>query len=207
MTSRLINILLVILKLSIVLGPILIHQTKTFRPFHYFASTLIRLNPKLVGLRSYGSDGEPELIKTFSVCFPNAVQLRCSNHIRHNIKEKLHMLNIPQGATKEFLADIFGRQIGTHFEAGLVDSESELTFNRSLEAVMAKWDNLEMSYKPTAKPQFHAWFRHYKVDEIVKCVLPQARRLAGCRDPKRLFTTNNSESLNHVISLERKPPS
>ena len=29
----------------IVLGPVLIHQTKTFRPFHYFASTLIRLNP------------------------------------------------------------------------------------------------------------------------------------------------------------------
>ena len=103
----------------IVLGPILIHQTKTFRPFHYFASTLIRLNPKLVGLRSYGSDGEPELIKAFSLCFPNAVQLRCTNHIRQNIKEKLRTLNIPQGAAKEFLSDIFGCQIGTHFESGL----------------------------------------------------------------------------------------
>ena len=32
----------------IVLGPVLIHQTKTFQPFHYFASTLIRLNPESV---------------------------------------------------------------------------------------------------------------------------------------------------------------
>ena len=29
----------------IILGPVLIHHTKTFRPFHYLASTLIRLNP------------------------------------------------------------------------------------------------------------------------------------------------------------------
>ena len=34
----------------ILLGPILIHQTKTFRPFHYLASTLVRLNPRLINL-------------------------------------------------------------------------------------------------------------------------------------------------------------
>ena len=32
----------------IMLGPVLIHQTKEFLPFHYFASTLTRLNPNLV---------------------------------------------------------------------------------------------------------------------------------------------------------------
>ena len=46
----------------IILGPILIHQTKTFQPFHYFASTLIRLNPELVKLKAFGTDGESELI-------------------------------------------------------------------------------------------------------------------------------------------------
>jgi hypothetical protein len=63
----------------IMLGPVLIHQTKMFRPFHYFASTLIRLNSKLVDLKAFGTDGEPELIKAFSVCFPNAAHLRCMN--------------------------------------------------------------------------------------------------------------------------------
>ena len=49
----------------VMLGPILVHQTMTFRPFHYFASTLIRLNPLLTNLKCFGTDGEPELIKAF----------------------------------------------------------------------------------------------------------------------------------------------
>ena len=57
-------------------GPILIHQTKTFQPFHYFASTLIRLNPRLIHLKAFGTDGELELIKAFSISFPHAVHLR-----------------------------------------------------------------------------------------------------------------------------------
>jgi len=106
----------------VLLGPILIHKTKTFRPFHYFASTLIRLNPQLVNLKAFGTDGEPELIKAFQISFPRAVHLRCTNHIRQNVKDKLRTLNIPQSVSKEFLADIFGTRIGTHFEASLVDA-------------------------------------------------------------------------------------
>ena len=115
-------------KHPIMLGPLLIHQTKTFRPFHYFASTLIRLNPKLVGLKSYGTDGEPELIKAFECCFPNAVHLRCTNHFRQNIKEKLSALGVSQCVHKEFISDIFGIQRGSHFEAGLIDADSEASF-------------------------------------------------------------------------------
>ncbi len=187
----------------ILLGPILVHQTKTFRPFHYFGSTLIRLNPRLVNLRAYGTDGEPELIKAFGICFPKAVHLRCTNHMRQNIKEKLRTLNIPQSVSKEFLADIFGTRIGSHFEAGLADADSEASFAKSLKQVEAKWNNLEMSCNPSeAAPQFHAWFCRYKAEEIAKCVLPKARRQAGCVDPTSFFTTNSSESLNHVIKQE-----
>ena len=55
---------------SINLGPILIHQTKTFQPFHYFTTTLIQFNPRLIHLKAFGTDGEPELIKAFSISFP-----------------------------------------------------------------------------------------------------------------------------------------
>lgn len=112
----------------ILLRPVLIHQTKTFRPFHSLASALIRLNTWLVDLRAYGTDGEPELIKAFGICFPKAVHLRCTNHLRRNIKEKLHELNIPQSVSKEFLADVFGTRTGTHFESGLADAESNKSF-------------------------------------------------------------------------------
>ena len=134
----------------------LVQQTKTLRPFHYFASTLIRLNPKLSGLKAYGTDGEPELIKAFSMCFPKAIHLRCTNHMRQNIKEKLRELNIPQHVSKETLADIFGSRNATHFEVGLADAQSEMIFTRSLEQVKAKWNNLEMSCSTSSMPpQFH----------------------------------------------------
>lgn len=185
----------------ILLGPVLIHQTKTLRPFHYFASTLIRLNPKLSGLKAYGTDGEPELIKAFSICFPKAVHLRCTNHIRQNIKDKLRQLSIPQHVSKEILADIFGTKIGTQFESGLADAESELIFTRSLEQVKAKWNNLEMSCNGSSvSPQFHAWFCDHKAAEFKKNILPKVRHLAGFRGS--FFTTNCSESLNHVIKQE-----
>ena len=113
-------------------------QTKMFRPFHYLASTLVRLNPRLVNLKLFGTDGEPELIKAFSICFPKVVHLTCTNHLRQNIKDKLRSLNIPQTVWKEFLADIFGKKVGTHFEHGLVDSLSEAAIGLALESVKEK---------------------------------------------------------------------
>ena len=68
--------------------PTLLGQTKTLRPFHYFASTLICLNLNFTGLKAYGTDGEPELIKAFKICYPNAVHQRCTNHLRQNIKRQ-----------------------------------------------------------------------------------------------------------------------
>ena len=185
----------------ILLGPVLIHQTKTLRPFHYFASTLIRLNPRLSGLKAYGTDGEPELIKAFSMCFPKAIHLRCTNHIRQNIKDKLRQLSIPQNVSQEILADIFGTRVGTQFESGLADAESELIFARSLERVKAKWNNLEMSCNGSSvTPQFHAWFCEHKAEDFKKNILPEVRQLAGFKGS--FFTTNCSESLNHVIKQE-----
>ena len=187
----------------ILLGPVLIHQTKIFCPFHYLASTLVRLNPRLTNLKSFGTDGEPELIKAFSICFPNAVHLRCANHLRQNVKDKLRTLDIPQGVWKEFLADIFGKQVGSHFEHGLVDASSEAEFLSSLENVEGRWNNLERSCNGgESDVHFYSWFKEYKVHDIIHCVLPQVRREAGLKDPLALFTTNCSESLNNVIKME-----
>ena len=47
----------------IMVGPVLVYQTKTLKPFHYFGSTLIQLNPKLSWLKAYSTDGEPESFK------------------------------------------------------------------------------------------------------------------------------------------------
>lgn len=121
----------------ILLGPVLIHKTKTFRPFHYFLSTLIRLNPRLINLKAFGTDGEAEMIKALEISFPKAVHLRCTNHLRQNIKDKLRSLSLPPSVSQEIIADIFGKRVGSHFEAGLVDAESEALF-----AKMQKHDGI-----------------------------------------------------------------
>ena len=161
---------------------------------------MICLNPQLVNLKAFGTDGESELIKAFEMCFPNAVHLRCTNHLRQNVKDKLRDLNVSQSVSKEILADVFGTRIGTHFESGLADAQSEALFRKSLERLKARWNNLEKSCNPReTEPQFHAWFCRYKAEDIVKCVLPGVRSKAGCKDPTHFFTTNSSESLNHLI--------
>lgn len=82
-------------------------------------------------------------------------------------------------------------------------NQTKASFAKSLEKVKARWNNLEKSCSPSkTAPQFHAWFCRYKSEEIAHCVLPQARRRAGCKDPTCFFTTNISESLNHVIKQE-----
>lgn len=89
---------------------------------------------------------------------------------------------------------------GTHFEAGIADAESESAFRQALHRVKAKWNNLERSCSPsTGEPEFHTWFCLHKANDIAKCVVPDTKHRAGCKDTTRLFTTNSSESLNHVI--------
>lgn len=164
----------------VIMGPILIHRTKTFEPFYYFASSLVRLNPKLTEIRSFGTDGEPQLIKAFQVCFPQAVQLRCVNLLKQNVKDKLRSLSIPQNLWKDFLGDIFGQQTGTHYEKGMADLESADLFKKAVAKVEARWNNLEFSScGNTHKPQFYTWFCQYKVEDIIQCVLPQVRAKAG----------------------------
>ena len=142
-------------------------------------------------------------MKAFQVVFPHAVHLRCSNHLRQNVKDKLHALAIPQNLWKDFLSDIFGQQVGTQYEKGLVDSESPEVFKNALARLESRWNNLESSVSER-DPQFHSWFAQYKADIIANSVLPPVREKAGYVSGKigEKFTTNVSESLNHVIKQE-----
>ena len=158
----------------------------------------------MVNLKAFGTDGEPELINAFRLLFPRAVHLRCTNHLRQNIKDKLRELNCAtQSVCNEFLSDIFGKKVGSHFEAGLVDSDTCSGLCQAVKAVESKWNNLERSCNPKdIEPQFHSWFLQYKADDIATCVLPEVRKQAGLDDQTTLYNTNSCESLNHVIKIE-----
>lgn len=90
--------------------------------------------------------------------------------------------------------------MGTQYEKGLADSESPEIFKAALARAEKRWNNLESK----EIPQFFSWFLQYKADVIIKCVLPEVRDKAGWKSGRvgGKFTTNSSESLNHVIKQE-----
>lgn len=84
----------------------------------------------------------------------------------------------------------------------MVDAESELSFMTALSKLKYRWNNLEKScISSGTEPQFHAWFCKFKADDIIRCVLPDVRSRAGT-DPCKMFTTNSSEAINHIIKQE-----
>ena len=100
------------------------------------------------------------------------------------------------------MSDIFGVQVGTHFECGLLDSQSESDFSAQLSTLRECWNNLERSCKESSSsPEFHTWFLTYKARDFIECALPEVRTKAGI-NPLQHFTTNTSESLNHIIKVE-----
>ena len=190
-------------KHPLLLGPVLIHQTKTLSPFHLFASTLISLNGNTAEIKAFGSNGEPELIKAFSLAFRDAVQLRCFSHFQQNIKDKLREIGMHESATKTILDDIFGRQIGSHFEEGLVDAEEEKTFWSMLDSLEIEWSNLERGYYlQKTVPSFFNWFKRHKAPVVAETMLRSIRKKANLGTPPCQFTTNHSESINSVIKTE-----
>ena len=114
------------------------------------------------------------------------------------MKYKLLSLGVSQSVSSEFLADIFGVQKGSKFE----HANSKASFDTALEHLKHRWNNLERScISSIADPQFYSWFLKYKAADIKACVLPSVRVNAGF-DSTRKFTTNMSESINHVIKQE-----
>ena len=115
------------------------------------------------------------------------------------MKDKLRALGLPQAVSKTIFGDIFGAQVGTHFEEGLVDSANAASFNSDLASLETKLNNLEKGANPTQKPEFHSWFTEYKGPVVVASVLPEVRKKAQISgNPLPLYTTNRSESINHM---------
>ena len=133
---------------------------------------------------AFGSDGKPELIKAFNLAFQNAVQLRCFIHFRKNFKDKLKEIGMPQSATKKIVEDIFGRQIGSHFDEGLVGAEEEVSFWAMLNSLETEWNNLEKGgIVQKSVPSFFNWFKWYKAPTIVHTMLRCVREKANLGSP------------------------
>ena len=171
----------------------MIHYRKTFSTYLFFTSTLVGLRQSLSSLRSFGTDGESALIHACQHSFPSAIHLLCCNHVRRNINDKLCELSIPESVRLMITQDIFGKQVGScHFE-GLVDVKSDSEFEKGLDMLTHKWNDLP---DQGSIQRFVAWFVTYKTDAIPHGLLHSQRQKAGLGTA---FTTNASEGINAVL--------
>ena len=114
----------------IMLGPLFVHQYSTY---HFFASSLLEIVPRLVRVLAFGTNGEEALVKAFKQQLQLAVHLRCFCHMRQDIQRKMTTdMGFPNDIISELLADIFGNKDGPTFYEGLVDCNSEDEFDSKL---------------------------------------------------------------------------
>ena len=85
----------------------MIHQQRLCESYDNFASSLVRLNPKLKHILCYATDEEMNLYKAFGDVFPFAIHLLCDIHMEDNVMPKLTDLGIPKTRANEYTKEIF----------------------------------------------------------------------------------------------------
>ncbi len=84
-------------------------------------------------------------------------------HFKDNLKRELTKRGIPAVVKKQFIDDIFGKQVDDVKQKGLVDCESEEEFDERLEALKDKWNDMDKVYRAHGVISFFAWFKKEKV--------------------------------------------
>ena len=87
-------------KHSMMIGPMLRRQRKTFESYNFFFSKLVGMNKDMAAVLAFRTDGEEAL-----TYFYHARHLRCFTHFKNNCKELLKL--IPHGVETGFLSDVF----------------------------------------------------------------------------------------------------
>ena len=178
------------------LGPVLVHQKKSFETYHFFASSLIGMRPSLDNILAFGTDGEQALVNAFQKQFRFATHLRCFRHLKQNITRKLTVdMGLSSETSTKVIRDIFGCRLGPTFYEGLVDAISEAQFNEKLSLLEEEWRSIS---KPGDVP-FFEWFKRYHADVVKSTMLRPVRELAGLGNPPMEYCTNDSESINSAV--------
>ena len=144
----------------------LLHIKKETTSYDELVKFLTAKRPALQSLKVLGTDGETAIAQVFKEWCENMQHLLCSIHFRRNIKTKLQELALPQFIISNILSDIFGWQIGTIKETGLIDSEDAAEFRVHLQQCQKIWDGHELPYSPDCRPNFYSWFPKCKADDM-----------------------------------------
>ena len=118
--------------------------------------------------------------------------------MRRSILAKVQELSISQSTKQVIVADLFVKQVGTHYIEGLVDARERAQYSEGIAKLSMKWESLDAS-KSGPVHDFVQWYSQYKSTIIQTTMLQSTRKEAGLGDPPEHFTTNASESMNAVL--------
>lgn len=94
---------------------------------------MLRLNPNLRTIQGIGSDGYEAIMNASLICFQDAHELMCSTHKKENIQRKVkNDLKTREVASNHILSDIFGKDVGTFYEKGLIDRVTTQEFDNKV---------------------------------------------------------------------------
>ena len=139
-------------------GPTLIHMTRSYSAYCHLAAKLREVDNGIADLRSLATDGEPGLLKALKVFYPQTLLLRCSRHFRGNCIEQLNSLEI-RGEDQTYLLNcIFGTSMGGIYHEGLLDAQDSETFDAFLMSLEEEINKREKVIRPAgSSPQFYTW--------------------------------------------------
>lgn len=184
-------------KCPVFIGPIFIHHTKSKQTYLQCFNKLESIVPALEDFVAFGTDGEGSLSDALSTCFTKAIHLRCFRHFEGNVRSKLSQLKVSD--SKQYLAEIFGKQEGRTYQPGLLDATSRDEFDAILLSLQQPWE--EREDKANGKSTFHDWMME-RASMMNNCMTAHVRTKAGLGSPPDKFYTNDSENTN--IRLRHK---
>lgn len=114
--------------------------------------------------------------------------------MKGNIESKLLELKVDKQCAKEYLKDIFGRDIGDQREPGIVDSWGPDDVDAKLTSLKDVW----VKRHPKGEA-FYGYFEVHKKELIKACMTSGIRSIAGLGYHPKPYTQNANESMNNVL--------
>jgi hypothetical protein len=178
----------------VLLGPILIHQSKSFSSYFELASSLYQNGIKKI--QAFGTDGDPNIYKSFLSVFPDSMHLLCELHVKDNVVKKMNECNIDKKTQQQILNKLFGFQVGTESIDGLVQAKSDEEFDERFDEFVG------LLHTSNNTSEFHNYFMKFKVDLFEKKLRADYRSKAGLGDPPKPYYQNSNESMNSLLKYQ-----
>ena len=129
-------------KHSVMVGPLLVHQKKQ-TSYKVLVNYMVDEQSKLKSLRALRTEGETAILLAFQERCLFLVELFYVIHLCRILTHKMIAMGIAESSQREICADIFGQQVGSHLEEGIIDADDKDEFDVRFDQLEYVWEQRE----------------------------------------------------------------